>query len=74
MKKRLFLWFLFLALLALLVFIAALFLTPSFTRSCSDNLFGCLDWAYDFPLPQRLWYLLQCTWRNIICVLGGLFQ
>lgn len=73
MKRRLLLWFLFLVFVALLIFIAALFLTPSFTRTCSDQLLGCLDWAYDFPWYQRLWYSLQCAFKNVVCVLKGLF-
>ena len=73
MKRRLFLWFLFLLFIALFVFITALFLTPSFTRVCSERLLGCLDSAYNFPWYQRLWYSLLCACRNVVCVLGGLF-
>ena len=73
MTKRLIWWFILLTFIALLVFISALFLTPSFTQKCSADLLMCLDQVYDFPWYQRLWNILGCVFHNVTCVLGGLF-
>ena len=73
MMKRLLWWAFLLIFVAILVFVAALFLTPSFTQTCSENLLICLDQTYDAPWYQRLWSALNCAFQNVGCVLKGLF-
>ena len=69
MKK----WILPLCIIAVFVFLTALFLTPDFTRRCTENLLICVEDAMNQGFFARLWAHLQCVYHNVICVLGGLF-
>ena len=62
-----------LSIIALMVFITALFLTPSFTQHCTEELFMCMQQAQDYGFWSKLWAHLCCVYHNVICVLGGLF-
>ena len=66
-------WIIPLTIIALLLFIAALFLTPSFTRHCTEDLFICMEDASKNGFWQKLWSNLSCVYHNVVCVLGGLF-
>ena len=66
-------WTIILTLITILVLIAALFLTPSFTYRCSGSLLMCLDSSYDLVWYERWAKTLQCTYYNVICVLKGAF-
>ena len=69
MKK----WLLSLCLFAVFAFVAALFLTPSFTQRCTDDLLMCVETAKAAGFWGRLGALLLCVYHNVVCVLGGLF-
>ena len=66
-------WILFLVFIALFVFLTALFLTPDFTQRCTVDLLNCVEENNDLGLFKRLWAHLMCVFRNVGCVLGGLF-
>lgn len=66
-------WFIPLFIIAVFIFIAALFLTPSFTRACTQKLYICLNEGMSLSFWGRLWAHLGCVYHNVICVLGGLF-
>ena len=73
MMKKLLWWAILFGFIAILLFIAALFLTPSFTYKCTDSLLMCVEEAYPLPVFPRLWQTFVCVYHNVICVLGGLF-
>ena len=73
MIKKLLWWAILLSFIAVLIFIAALFSTPSFTYQCTNNLLMCVEEAYPLPLSSKLWQTFVCVYHNVICVLGGLF-
>jgi len=68
MKKYLVIFIVF-----LLIFVAALFLTPSFTQHCTEELFICASQAQNAGFWYKLWLHLGCVYHNVVCVLGGLF-
>ena len=68
MKK----WILVLCVTALFVFMTALFLTPDFTRHCTEELLVCVEQATGKGFFARLWAHLGCVYHNVLCVLGGL--
>jgi len=69
MKK----WFVTLFIIAVFIFLTALFLTPDFTYHCTDKLIACIEEANGFGFFARLWAHLKCVYHNVVCVLGGLF-
>ena len=69
MKK----WILPLIIVAIFVFLTALFLTPSFTRKCTEGLLVCVEQGQPLSFGSRLLAHLGCVLQNVICVLGGLF-
>ncbi|MBQ3696136.1 MAG: hypothetical protein II938_04135 [Alphaproteobacteria bacterium] len=69
MKK----WIIYLVVIAIFVFLTALFLTPSFTVHCTDELLVCVENGKNASFGGRLWAHLGCVYHNVICVLGGLF-
>ncbi len=66
-------WILPLSVVALFVFMAALFLTPSFTQKCTEKLLVCVEAGLDKGFLERILAHLGCVYHNVICVLGGLF-
>ena len=69
MKK----WIFPLCVIALFVFLTALFLTPDFTYHCTEDLLVCVQDGAGLSFFGKLWAHLQCVYHNVICVLGGLF-
>ena len=69
MKK----YFFPLLICAIFIFIAALFLTPSFTQKCTEQLLMCVEETSSLNVMLRLWANLKCVFYNVVCVLGGLF-
>lgn len=54
--------------------LAVIFLTPSLTGECSDQLIMCLEENASLGFWSKLWHTLTCVYYNVICVLGGLFN
>lgn len=73
MTNKLIWWTILLSFIAVMIFIAALFSTPSFTYKCTDEMLMCVEQAYPLSILSRLWQTLVCVYHNVICVLGGLF-
>lgn len=57
---------------AIFIFIAALFLTPSFTQKCTEQLLMCVEETSSLNVMFRLWGNLKCVYYNVVCVFGGL--
>lgn len=69
MKK----WILPLCIIAIFIFLTALFLTPSFTHICTEELLMCVEQSNSLGFFSRLYANLLCVFHNVVCVLGGLF-
>ena len=69
MKK----WIWPLCIIAIFVFLTALFLTPDFTYRCTEKLLMCVEESTSLGFWAKLWAHLQCVYHNVICVLRGLF-
>ena len=66
-------WVFPLMVCAFFLFLTALFLTPSFTARCTEQLFQCVEEGSTLSFGRRLLAHLGCVYHNVICVLGGLF-
>ncbi len=66
-------WCVVLLVVAIFVFITALFLTPDFTYHCSEQLFECVEMSMNKGFWSRLSSHFVCVLKNVVCVLGGLF-
>lgn len=66
-------WIISLIFVAVLVFLTALFLTPDFTHYCTMDLLNCVEENNGLSVLRRLWANLMCVFKNVTCVLGGLF-
>ena len=62
-------------LLICLIFLTltVIFLTPSLTAMCTDDLLICLEDAKRLSFGAKLVHHLGCVFHNVICVLGWLF-
>ena len=69
MKK----WFVPLIICAIFIFLTALFLTPSVTYPCTEDLLVCVENSHQKAFWARQWHNLLCVYSNVVCVFGRVF-